>query len=249
MIGSKMTEDLKRSDGRLPEHLRDITFETGFQPGPQGSVLVSWGENRVLCSATVEYTVPFFLRGKGKGWVTAEYDMLPGSGDRRIRRDRTGNGIKGRSQEIQRLIGRSLRQCVRTGDMPDKTIAVDCDVLVADGGTRVASITGSVVALRIAILRLLSSGQLEKDPWKQYIGALSLGVVRGVPLLDLCYEEDSRADMDMNIVSGEDGRLIEIQASAEEEPVGADTVFSMAKSAVEAITDIVIPAQKDAAGE
>lgn len=244
-----MSEQFVRSDGRLPGHLRDITLETGFQPGPHGSVLVSWGENRVLCSATVEYKVPFFLRGKGSGWVTAEYDMLPGSGDRRIRRDRTGNGIKGRSQEIQRLIGRSLRQCVNLGDIPEKTITIDCDVLVADGGTRVASITGSVVALRLAILRLISAGQLEKDPWKQYIGALSLGVVKGVPLLDLCYEEDSRADMDMNVVAGEDGRLIEIQASAEEEPVEHGTIFSMAGDAVEAIREIVIPAQKDAAGE
>jgi len=241
--------DKKRIDGRLQNHLRDISLDTGYQPGPHGSVLVSWGENRVLCSATVEYNVPIFLRGKGKGWITAEYDMLPGSGDRRIRRDRTGNGIKGRSQEIQRLIGRSLRQCVNAGDMPDKTITVDCDVLVADGGTRVASITGSVVALRLAILRLLSSGSLEKDPWKQYIGALSLGVVKGVPLLDLCYEEDSSADMDMNIVAGEDGRLIEIQASAEEDSIPLETVFGMAAGAIEAIQEIVIPAQRAAVGD
>lgn len=244
-----MTDTSVRSDGRLAGHLRDIVFETGFQSGPHGSVLVSWGENRVLCSATVEYNVPFFLRGKGSGWITAEYDMLPGSGDKRIRRDRTGNGIKGRSQEIQRLIGRSLRQCIKLSDIPDKTITIDCDVLVADGGTRVASITGSVVAMRLAVLRLLSSGQLDKDPWKQYIGALSLGVVKGETLLDLCYEEDSRADMDMNIVAGEDGRLIEIQASAEDEPVEHATVFSMAGEAIEAIREIVIPAQKDAAGE
>jgi len=244
-----MTDEFVRYDGRLPGHLRDISFETGFQSGPHGSVLVSWGENRVLCSATVEYKVPFFLRGKGSGWITAEYDMLPGSGDKRIRRDRTGTGIKGRSQEIQRLIGRSLRQCIKLSDIPEKTITIDCDVLVADGGTRVASITGSVVALRLAVLRLLSSGQLEKDPWKQYVGALSLGAVGGHTLLDLCYEEDSRADMDMNIVAGEDGRLIEIQASAEDEPVEHSTVFSMAEEAIEAVKEIVIPAQKDATGE
>ncbi|MCD6588198.1 MAG: ribonuclease PH [Candidatus Fermentibacteraceae bacterium] len=241
--------EANRNDGREWNHLRDISFETGYQPGPQGSVLVSWGENRVLCSAAVDYRVPIFLRGKGKGWVTAEYDMLPGSSDNRIRRDRTGNGIKGRSQEIQRLIGRSLRQCVNTSHMPDKTITVDCDVLVADGGTRVASITGSVVALRLAILRLLSRGKLEIDPWKQYIGALSLGVVQGIPLLDLCYVEDSRADMDMNIVAGEDGMLVEIQASAEENPVASETVFKLAANAIEAIREIVIPAQKAAAGE
>lgn len=243
-----MTEK-KRFDGRLSKHLRDINFETGYQPGPAGSVLVSWGENRVLCSATVEHKVPFFLRGKGKGWVTAEYDMLPGSGDNRIRRDRTGNGVKGRSQEIQRLIGRSLRQCVNMSDLSDKTITVDCDVLVADGGTRVASITGSVVALRLAILRLISSGKLEKDPWRQYIGALSLGVVNDEILLDLCYEEDSKADMDMNIVAGEDGKLIEIQASAEANPIDPAVVFEMTSSAIEAIEEIVIPAQKLATGE
>lgn len=244
-----MSDKISRIDGREPEHLRDIFFETGFQPGPHGSVLVCWGENRVLCSATVEQKVPMFLRGKGKGWVTAEYDMLPGSGDRRIRRDRTGNGIKGRSQEIQRLIGRSLRQCVNMSDMPEKTVTVDCDVLVADGGTRVASIAGSVVALRMALLRLLSAGQLEKDPWQRYIGALSLGVVDGAPLLDLCYHEDSRADMDMNIVAGEDGKLIEIQASAEDAPVDHETVFTMAADAIGAIREIVIPAIRDAAGD
>ncbi len=243
-----MTEK-KRFDGRLREHLRDIKFETGYQSGPAGSVLVSWGENRIICSATVEYKVPFFLRGKGKGWVTAEYDMLPGSGDSRIRRDRTGNGVKGRSQEIQRLIGRSLRQCVNMSDLSDKTITVDCDVLVADGGTRVASITGSVVALRLAILRLISLGKLEKDPWRQYIGALSLGVVNDEILLDLCYEEDSRADMDMNIVAGENGKLIEIQASAEANPIDPGVVFEMTASAIEVIKEIVIPAQKIATGE
>ncbi len=244
-----MTENNLRIDGRKPEHLRDLSIETGYQPGPHGSVLVSWGENRVICSASVEYKVPLFLRGKGRGWVTAEYDMLPGSGDKRIRRDRTGNGIKGRSQEIQRLIGRCLRQCVNMSYMPDKTVTIDCDVLVADGGTRVASIAGSVVALRLALLRLLSSGQLEKDPWKQYLGALSLGVVKGVPLLDLCYEEDSKADMDMNIVAAEDGKLIEIQASAEDDPVDHATVFKMASDAIEAIRELVIPALKDAAGD
>jgi len=244
-----MTDEKCRTDGRLPEHIRDIRFETGFQPCPHGSVLVSWGENRILCSATVEFNVPFFLRGKGKGWVTAEYDMLPGSGDRRIKRDRNTGGTKGRSQEIQRLIGRSLRQCLNLGDIAEKTITVDCDVLVADGGTRVASIAGSVVALRLAVMRMLSSGQLEKDPWKQYAGALSLGVVRGVTLLDLCFEEDSQADMDMNVVAGEDGRLIEIQASAEDRPVDRKTVFSMTESAIETIQEIVIPAQKDAVGE
>jgi ribonuclease PH len=238
-----------RSDGRLPEHLRDIRFETGYQPGPHGSVLVCWGENRVLCSATVEYSVPVFLRGKGSGWVTAEYDMLPGSGDRRIKRDRTGNGIKGRSQEIQRLIGRCLRQTVDLKAIPDKSITLDCDILVADGGTRVASVAGSVVALRLAVLRLLSSGTLDRDPWKQYVGALSLGMVGGEPLLDLCYQEDSRADMDMNVVAGEDGRLVELQASAEEAPVESSSVFSMVSSAVEAIREIVIPSMRDAVGE
>ncbi len=237
-----------RTDGREDGDIREISFETSFQPSPEGSVLISWGETRVLCSASVENRTPPFIPAKGGGWVTAEYDMLPGSGNRRVRRDR-GGGVKGRSQEIQRLIGRCLRQGVSLARLGDRTITVDCDVLVADGGTRVASITGGAVALRLAIRKLMASGDLETDPWIGFVGAVSLGLLDGRVLVDLSYEEDSRAAMDMNVVCTESGRLVELQASAEKDPVAADTVFSMASSGISAIRDGVIPAQRLAAGE
>jgi ribonuclease PH len=237
-----------REDGRRKDELREIVFETGYQPLPDGSVLICWGETRILCSACVENKVPPFLIGKKRGWVTAEYDMLPGSGNRRIRRDR-GGGTKGRTQEIQRLIGRSLRQCMSLERLGERTITVDCDVLVADGGTRVASITGGAVALRLAVKRLLVSGVLEVDPWEEFVAGTSLGLVGESVLLDLCYSEDSDAVLDMNIVATESGRLVEIQASAEQHAVELETVTGMAAAALEAITGVVIPLQLSAVGD
>ncbi len=236
--------DGKRADGRLPLQLRDIAFEVGFQPQPHGSVLISWGETRVLCSATVENRVPYFMQGKGSGWITAEYDMLPGSGNRRVRRDR-GSLIKGRTQEIQRLVGRSLRQCVNLERLGEKQITIDCDVLVADGGTRVASVTGGAVALRLALLRLIADGTLTQDPWRCWVAGVSLGISSGVVLLDLCYEEDSSAGLDMNLVAASDGRIIEFQATAEGEPASLDTLDDMARLALKAVTEEVIPLQEE----
>jgi ribonuclease PH len=237
-----------REDGRQKNDLREILFDTGYQPLPAGSVLISWGETRVLCSACVENKVPPFLIGKRRGWVTAEYDMLPGSGNRRIRRDRAGS-TKGRSHEIQRLIGRCLRQCMSLDRLGEKTITVDCDVLVADGGTRVASITGGAVALRLAIKRLLVTGVLEIDPWESFVAGVSLGIVGESVLLDLCYSEDSEALLDMNVVATESGRLVEVQASAEQGSVELDVVTGMAATAVEAIKDTLIPLQLAAVGD
>ena len=237
-----------RVDGREPDELRKIEIETGFQPLPAGSALISWGDTRVICSASVEERVPRFLMGKGSGWVTAEYDMLPGSGNRRVRRDR-GGWVKGRSQEIQRLIGRSLRQAVNLERLGPRTITIDCDVLVADGGTRVASITGGAVALRLALKRLILEKKLEIDPFLGFVGALSLGLCDGQVLLDLCYEEDSSAVMDMNVVAMEDGRLVEVQASAEKEAVPTRTAADMMVEAAAAIVDEVVPIQKEAVGE
>lgn len=237
-----------RHDGRDTSEIREISFETGFQPSPDGCVLISWGETKVLCSATIENRVPPFISPKSGGWVTAEYDMLPGSGNRRIRRDR-GGATKGRSQEIQRIIGRSLRQALDLSRIPDRTITIDCDVLVADGGTRVAAITGGSVALRLAISKMLSRGDIEVDPWRAFIGAMSLGLVNGEVLLDLSYEEDSRAQMDMNVVCSASGLLVEVQASAEHQPVPVDRVFEMTSTAVSAILESVIPMQKLAAGD
>lgn len=237
-----------RVDGREPDELRRIEIETGYQPLPDGSALISWGDTRVICSASVEDRVPRFLMGKGSGWVTAEYDMLPGSGNRRVRRDR-GGWIKGRSQEIQRLIGRSLRQTVNLERLGQRTITVDCDVLVADGGTRVASITGGAVALRLALKRLLLEEKLEIDPFLGFMGAVSLGLCGGEVLMDLCYEEDSSATMDMNVVAMEDGGLVEVQASAEKKAVPPQTAADMMREAVAAIVDEVVPVQREAVGE
>lgn len=236
-----------RVDGREKDELREIEIETGYQPLPEGSVLISWGETRVLCSASVEYRVPFFLTGQGTGWVTAEYGMLPGSGNRRIRRELAGP--KGRTHEIQRLIGRSLRQAVNLEKMGERTITVDCDVLVADGGTRVASIVGGAVALRLAIKRQIVERKMKEDPFRGYVSALSLGVVGDDILLDLCYDEDSRAVMDMNVVVSESGELVELQATAEGGTVPLDTVLAMTDKAINAIREIIIPIQRDATGE
>jgi len=237
-----------RADGRSRTELREIVMETGYQPLPAGSVLITWGETRVLCSACVENRIPPFLFGKKQGWVTAEYDMIPGSGNRRVRRDR-GGVLKGRTQEIQRLIGRSLRQCVSLSRLGERTITVDCDVLVADGGTRVASITGGAVALRLALKRLLVSGVLDIDPWENFVAGLSLGLVGDSILLDLCYTEDSEAVMDMNVVAAESGRIVEIQASAEQGTVDLSVVTEMAESAIDTIRDHIIPLQQLAVGD
>jgi ribonuclease PH len=237
-----------RSDGRENLEARIIEIETGYQPLPEGSALIAWGETRVLCSATIENRIPFFLNGTRSGWVTAEYDMLPGSGNRRIRRDR-GVSIKGRTLEIQRIIGRSLRQSLDLHRLGERTITIDCDVLVADGGTRVASIVGGCVALRLALKRLLVDGRLTDDPFLGYVGAISLGLIGEEILADLSYEEDSGAVMDMNVVADSRGRLIELQASAEGGAVPPETVSSMTTIAIDTILSHVIPLQMEATSE
>jgi ribonuclease PH len=237
-----------RADGRSPDELREIQIEPGWQPSPEGSALIAWGETRVLCSASIENRVPPFVTTRGSGWITAEYDMVPGSGNRRIRRDRGGQ-VKGRSQEIQRLVGRSLRQCVMLDKLGDRTITIDCDVLVADGGTRVAAITGGAVALRLAIRRLLSTGQLEIDPWRGYVAAVSMGLVDGAPMLDLCYEEDSRAQVDMNLVCSGAGTLVELQASAEQGSFDLDSVADLFRTGLQTVLREVIPVQRLCVGE
>ncbi len=236
-----------RVDGRQNDDLREIEIETGYQPLPDGSVMITWGETRVLCSASVEYRVPFFLAGKGTGWITAEYGMLPGSGNRRIKREISG--VKGRTHEIQRLIGRSLRQAVNLDRMGERTITIDCDVLIADGGTRVASIVGGAVALRLAIKRQIVERKMKEDPFRGYVSALSLGVVGDDILLDLCYDEDFKAVMDMNVVATESGELVELQATAEGGTVPVETVNTMTEKAIKAIREIIIPLQREASAE
>ena len=237
---------MERVDGRAPEELRSVSFEAGFQPHPEGSVLVRWGGNVLLCSVICEERVPPFLAGKGQGWITAEYDMLPGSGNRRIRRDRTSISIKGRSSEIQRLIGRSLRQCVDLSLLGERTLTVDCDVLVADGGTRVAAITGGSVALGLAVRSLLDSGRVEENPFVSLVAGVSMGLVDGEPLLDLCYEEDSRAAVDMNLVANEAGEIVELQASAERSTAPVEDLIGMMGMGLSAIVDVLVPLQRAA---
>ncbi len=236
-----------RFDGRSNGELRDIELETGYQPNPEGSVLVRWGETRVLCSVSVDYKVPSFMSGQGTGWITAEYSMLPGSGNRRVRRER--NGLKGRTMEIQRLIGRSLRQTVDLHRMGERTFVVDCDVLVADGGTRMASVVGGAVALRLAIKRQLVEGKMKEDPFRGYVGGLGVGMVKGEIMLDLCYEEDSMASVDMNIVAFENGEIVEFQATAEEGTVPMETLLEMGRVSTEAIREVIFPLQREASGE
>lgn len=201
-----------RDDGRLADEIRPVTITTGYQDYPDGSALIECGNTKVICSAYVENRVPSFLEGKGKGWVTAEYAMLPGAGVTRMRRERTP---KGRSMEIQRLIGRSLRSVTDLAKLGENTITIDCDVLQADGGTRTASITGAFVALALAAGRLKKMGVIGSLPFHDTLSAISVGVIEGNLLLDLPYSEDSRADVDMNIVMTGEGALVEVQGTAE----------------------------------
>jgi ribonuclease PH len=207
-----------RSDSRAVDELRPTVIETGALAYAEGSALITMGETRVLCAASVEERVPFHRKGSGRGWVTAEYAMLPRSTQTRRERDGRKGHLDGRVQEIQRLIGRSLRAAVDFHALGERTIVVDCDVLQADGGTRTASVTGGYVALHLAVAKLLEAGLVKKSPLRWPVAAVSVGIVRGEPLLDLCYIEDAGADTDLNCVGTEDGRFIEIQGTAEQEP-------------------------------
>jgi ribonuclease PH len=210
-----------RRDGRKPFDLRPVTFQRGFTRYAEGSVLVSFGETRVLCNATVEEGVPSFLRGEGRGWVTAEYSMLPRATHSRSPRESTRGKVGGRTHEIQRLIGRSLRAVIDMQALGERTILIDCDVLQADGGTRTAAITGAFVALADAVAGLKSKGLVAGNPLKESVAAVSVGIVEGAPVLDLNYDEDFRAAVDMNFVITESGRFVEVQGTAEEEPFTA----------------------------
>ena len=214
-----------RGDGRTFDALRDVSVERGYLKSPAGSALIRFGDTHVLCSATVDERVPPFLRDSGKGWVTAEYAMLPGSASGgRISRDATK---KGRALEISRLIGRSLRSVVDLKSLGERQIIVDCDVIQADGGTRTASITGAYIALYEALQGLVDEGALDAVPMSAQCAAISVGIVGGEVLLDLCYEEDSRADVDLNLVMKDNGDLIEIQGTAEGESFNRRDLDSM----------------------
>ncbi|MCD9047761.1 MULTISPECIES: ribonuclease PH [unclassified Luteimonas] len=210
-----MTDTVTRPSGRLPTQLRDVRIERGFTRHAEGSVLVSFGETRVLCTASVENRVPGFLRGKGEGWVTAEYGMLPRATNTRNDREAARGKQGGRTLEIQRLIGRTLRACVNRAALGERTITLDCDVLQADGGTRTAAITGAYVALVDAVRWLQKRREISRDPVVGAVAAVSVGIYRGVPVLDLDYAEDSACDTDMNVVMNDGGGFIELQGTAE----------------------------------
>jgi ribonuclease PH len=210
--------EMTRSDGRASAELRPTRLTPGFLLHAEGSVLIEVGRTRVVCSASVEERVPPFLRNTGKGWVTAEYGMLPRATSTRTQREASAGKVGGRTQEIQRLIGRSLRSVTRLPELGERTVWIDCDVIQADGGTRTASITGGFVALVLALQRLREAGLIKSIPVQDYVAATSVGVVGGLPMLDLAYDEDSRADVDMNIIKTGDGRFIEIQGTAEGPP-------------------------------
>ncbi len=225
----------ERSYGRGADQPRPITIEPGFVRTASGSALISVGETRVICTASVQESVPGWMRGRGSGWVTAEYGMLPASTGERKARDITKGRADGRSVEIQRLIGRSLRGVIDFDALGERTIYIDCDVLQADGGTRCASITGGMVALTLAVTGLLEQGRLAASPLTGSVAAISAGIVDGVPLLDLDYAEDSTAEVDANVVMTADGGLVEVQATAERTPLSRahlDDLLALAETGI-----------------
>jgi ribonuclease PH len=228
-----------RPSGRAPDALRNVRFTRRFTRHAEGSVLVEFGETRVLCTASVEEKVPPFLKGKGQGWLTAEYGMLPRSTHTRSDREAARGKQSGRTQEIQRLIGRSLRAIVDMERLGERTIQFDCDVLQADGGTRTASITGAYVALHDAISGLLERGLLPESPIREAVAAVSVGVYQGVPVLDLDYPEDSACETDMNVVMTASGGLVEIQGTAEGSPFSRAEMNAMLDLAHAGIADLV----------
>ncbi len=232
------TSDFVRADGRRVDEPRPLSFVRDYTEMAAGSVLVSFGRTKVLCTASIEEDVPRWLRGTGKGWVTAEYSMLPGSTPERASREAAKGKQSGRTQEIQRLIGRSLRTVTDLAKIPDIQITVDCDVLQADGGTRTASICGGYVALHDAITRLVQRGVISEHALSDLVAAVSVGVVGGIPMLDLPYEEDSRADTDMNVVMTGGGAFVEVQGTAEHQAftrAELDELLDLAAGGIERI--------------
>lgn len=229
-----------RPSGRAPDQLREVRIERGFTRHAEGSVLVSFGQTRVLCTASVENKVPAFLRGKGEGWVTAEYGMLPRSTHTRSAREAARGKQSGRTLEIQRLIGRSLRAVVDLRALGERTVTLDCDVLQADGGTRTAAITGAFVAAQDAVNGLLREFKVSRNPIREPVAAVSVGMVEGTPLLDLEYLEDSACDTDMNVVMTGAGKFIEVQGTAEGQPFSReqlDTMLELAQKGILALQD------------
>jgi ribonuclease PH len=229
-----------RDDGRAEQSLRKVTIKKDYLKYAEGSCLIELGNTKVLCSASVEDGVPIFLRNQDRGWVSAEYSMLPRSCRSRVPRDSSRGKIAGRTQEIQRLIGRSLRPVVDASILGERTIWIDCDVIQADGGTRAASVTGAFVALADALKKIQRDGIIEKLPLLDYVASVSVGIVNGKVMLDLTYDEDSKAEVDMNIVMTQHGKLIEVQGTAEREPftkAEMDKMLELAKKGIEKLIE------------
>jgi ribonuclease PH len=233
-----------RSDGRKPDQMRLVKITPDYLAIPEGSALIEVGNTRVICTASVEESVPPFLRNSGKGWITSEYAMIPRATLTRTPRESSKGRIGGRTHEIQRLIGRSLRAVIDLKKIGERTITLDCDVIQADGGTRTASITGAFVALGLAIEKLMAAGVLKQSPVRDYVAAVSVGVVDGDVALDLPYEEDSRAEVDMNFVMTGAGKFVELQATAEQNPFDEAQLATMMKFARKGCEDL-IKKQKD----
>ncbi len=237
---------MKRNDGRLAGELRKIKITKDYVKHAEGSCLIEFGETRVICTASVEENVPPFLRNKGTGWVTAEYGMLPRSCATRIRRDKAAGS--GRTQEIQRLIGRSLRGVIDLKRIGERTIKIDCDVIQADGGTRTASITGGFIALALALKKIKKQGLIDEDPLTDFVAAISVGIYQEKLLLDLNYAEDSNADMDMNVVMVGRGKFIEVQGTAEGKPFAKSEMDQLLDLAKKGIKELIAIQEKNLEG-
>jgi len=238
---------MNRIDGRRPDQLRPLRITTAYLPWAEGSALIDLGDTQVLCACSVEDRVPNFLRGTGSGWVTAEYGMLPRSTKERTQREASAGRLSGRTQEIQRLIGRSLRAVTNLDILGERTFTLDCDVIKADGGTRTASITGAYVALHLALGKLVERGALSSIPISTAVAATSAGIIEGVTMLDLCYEEDAGAAVDFNVVMTGDGRLVEVQGTAEHAPFTRQEMEQLMALADAGIKQL-LAAQKQALG-
>ncbi len=230
---------MTRIDGRSPSQLRPTSITPGFLAHAEGSVLIEVGRTKVICTASVEDRVPPFLRNSGKGWVTAEYGMLPRATSTRTQREASAGKVGGRTQEIQRLIGRSLRSVAKLNELGERTIWIDCDVIQADGGTRTASITGGFIAMALAMKKMKDLALIKDVPLTDYVAATSVGIVDGTALLDLAYEEDSKAEVDMNFVKTGDGRFIELQGTAEGQPFDRRALDALMELADNGIKELI----------
>lgn len=234
-------EKILREDGREVDNIRKVNVIRNYTIHAEGSVLISFGNTKVICTASVSDKVPPFLRGQGKGWITAEYSMLPRATGERTQRESAKGKLSGRTMEIQRLIGRSLRSCIDLDKLGERTITIDCDVIQADGGTRTASITGGFIALAMAVERMVRDGQLPENPIISKVAAISVGIVSGIPMIDLKYSEDSAAEVDMNVVMNDKGEFIEVQGTGEEATytrAELNTLLDMAEAGINQLLEI-----------